>query len=429
MSASPARLAALWEIDQRPLPGWPARSMRRLRRFRLSDPRDIDLAENITQGVIKQTLVLQRLATEYSGRSLAQIDVPLQKILAVAMYQLRSLSRVPTHAVVDDAVEQAKHAGLGSGSGFVNAVLRKAARDRAAGEAVQASDSAVRAEFETSVPREVFHRFAKLYGEAKALDLCNAVNREPPILARLIGDTTIEQLSLRGVEAVPHEQPRIVVLKNARQSELRELSDANLCQPQDATSAATVDHLGLKAGLRVLDRCCGRGTKTQQIVEQVGREATVVAMDPSADRLAQLRTMLDARSIKNVQVVNAGMVDALGPDAEFDRVLVDAPCSNSGVFARRPEARYHQSRQHVARIVELQKRIVIDSAMAVASGGLLVYATCSVWPEENDGIVDAFLKRNERFTEVRRTSIEPCLSEDQTRYHDGGFVAVLQRRP
>jgi 16S rRNA (cytosine967-C5)-methyltransferase len=462
MSASPARLSALWELDQRALPNWPARTMRRLRRFRLSDARDIDLAEKITHGVVKELLVLQRLATEYSGRSLQQIDVPAQKILAVAMYQMRALARVPTHAIVDDAVEQARDAGLGGAGGFVNAVLRKAAMNRAAGANVPDQGSASlegvtpvtpasapsvstkrqraaalqedrftpseRAEREFSFPREVFDRFARLYGPDDALAMCRAFNADPPMLARLIAPTTIEQLVAAGVDATPHAQPGIVVLKDVRRAKLRELADAGLCQPQDATSAATVDHLDLQPGQRVLDRCCGRGTKTRQIHERVGPTGRVVAMDPSEERLAQLRELLAKHSINNVQLVNAGTIDRLDPEEEFERVLIDAPCSNSGVFARRPEARYHQNPKHVSRIVELQRRILTDTAPIVASGGRIVYATCSVWPEENEAVVEAFLKASGKFKRLNQQSIPPQPSEDPTQYRDGGFVAVLEKR-
>lgn len=428
MSASPARLSALWELDQRTLPNWPARSMRRLRRYRLTDSRDIDLAEKLTHGVIKELLVLQHLASEYSGRPLGQIDIPAQKILAMAMYQMRSLARVPTHAIVDDAVEQARDAGLGGAGGFVNAVLRKAAKNRAAGEAVADGELRERAENETSFPREVFDRFAKLYGQDRAFELCKGFNREAPTLVRLIGNTKIEDLIAAGVEALPHQQSGIVALTDVRRAKFRELAEANLCQVQDATSAATVDHLDLQPGQRVLDRCCGRGTKTRQILERIGPAGTVVAMDPRVERLNSLRDTLKAHRITNVTAVEAGTIDALDPDQEFDRVLVDAPCSNSGVFARRPEARYHQNPRHVARVVELQRRILTDTGPVVRAGGRLVYATCSVWPEENEAVVNAFLKSTDKFRRVTQHSIRPNPSENPSTYRDGGFVAVMVRK-
>jgi 16S rRNA (cytosine967-C5)-methyltransferase len=402
--------------------------MRRLRRYRLSDARDVDLAEKITQGVIKELFILQHLASEYSGRPLTQIDVPAQKILAMAMYQMRSLARVPTHAIVDDAVEQARDAGLGGAGGFVNAVLRKAAKNRAAGESSADGELRERAERETSFPREVFDRFAKLYGQNEAFELCKGFNREPPALVRLIGNKTIDDLIAAGAEAKPHQQRGIVVVENARRAQLREWAAADVCQTQDATSAATVDHLDLQPGQRVLDRCCGRGTKTRQILERVGPTGKITAMDPSEERLISLKETLKSHAITNIEAINAGTIDALGPDAEFDRVLIDAPCSNSGTFARRPEARYHQNPRHVARVVELQRRILVDSGPVVAPGGRIVYATCSVWPEENEAVVDAFLKGNDRFRRVTQHTIRPKPSENAAEYRDGGFVAVLVRR-
>lgn len=126
-----ARDYALLQLDARPLPGWPARQFRRLPRETAApvDVRDRALGENILIGVVKNLLLLQHLIEHYSRRRLNQIDPPVQKILAVALYQLRFLSRIPASAAVDEAVEQVKRFGLGRAGGFVNAVLRSATRN------------------------------------------------------------------------------------------------------------------------------------------------------------------------------------------------------------------------------------------------------------------------------------------------------------
>jgi 16S rRNA (cytosine967-C5)-methyltransferase len=112
----------------------------------------------------------------------------------------------------------------------------------------------------------------------------------------------------------------------------------------------------------------------------------------------------------------------------FHRVLVDVPCSNSGVLARRPEARYAQDEKSLRSLRDLQTRIMNDTASYVRPGGLLIYATCSVWPEENEGVVDAFLSSHADYEQLSRRSTLPSLDGPVTSYRDGGYFSVLRRR-
>ena len=429
MSLSPARLHALHSIDQRDLPGWHANALPRLRAMTLSDARDVDLSERIIVGVVKSQLALRAVIAELSGRPIDRVDVAAQKILAVGLEQMRSLDRVPVHAIVDDAVEQTKRIGPRGASGFVNAILRKAAATRGRPPMPAPASPGARAEVEFSFPAGVFERLAKRYGSDRAVALCDGFNREPPLLARLLGDATIDALRARGVDATPHEAASIVVLAAARRDQLRELARDGLCQVQDATSAETVSSLDVSAGHWVLDRCAGRGTKTRQILERVGDAGRVVAMDTSLDRLASLRETL-ARDIAGgrLRVLHAATLASVGDDSTFDRVLVDAPCSNSGVFARRAESRYRQSPREIREVVALQREILDDTTAHVAAGGLLVYATCSIWPEENEAVVERFLQTHAAFELVEQRSVAPAPTPAPTTYRDGGFVATLRRK-
>lgn len=428
MSISPARLLALAQLDQRSLPGWEPLSIRRDLKPKSIDPRDLDLADHVTQGTIKLLLLLQRLTREYSGRKLSQIDEPVQKIFAMSLYQMRELQRVPTHAIVSDAVELTKLVGHRSAASFVNAVLRKAAADNAIGRPLSTRNDAERAEQEFSVPKELFTRLAAIYGSPRALELCSTFNAEPPLLGRLIGNSTIEDLRAQGIEAQPHEQAGIVVLPPLRREQLRELSDSGVLQIQDATSASVIEALDLQAGHVVLDRCAGRGTKTQQIFERVGESGRVVAMDISKARLRSLEQLVQRRQITNVFIRLAGSVSELPAELRgYDRVLIDAPCSNSGVLSRRPEARYHQDARDQEELLATQIQILRDSAEVVSPGGRLLYVTCSIWPEENESLVRAFLDQDNRFELVASRTTALQTAPSPSNYRDGGYFAALRR--
>lgn len=423
-----ARDWALFELDHRRLPGWNPRLLRG-RPPTLRDPRDFALGEQILIGVVKNLLLLQHLTSHYSGRSLKSIDPLVRKILAVGLYQLRFLTRIPASAAVNEAVEQAKRFGRGKAAGFVNAVLRKVATDPNPALPDRPADPGRYAEIALSHPREVFNRFVPLLGTDDALRLCEHDNAEPPTIVRLARSATVADLQAEGVTIHPHEQAGLFVVESARKATLAAWARRGVAQVQDATAAAVVRELQCEPGQRVLDRCAGLGTKTMQLYEAVGDAGSVVAMDPNVDRCNGLRELLAARQIGNVSVHPAGRLADVEElrDATFDRALLDVPCSNSGVLPRRPEARYAQGKAVMDALLKVQDMILDDTADRVRPGGLTLYSTCSIWPEENERQVERFLRRRPDYSLVKQHATIPSLDPEPTRYRDGGFFALLKR--
>jgi 16S rRNA (cytosine967-C5)-methyltransferase len=415
-----ARDFALAALDATALPNWRPNLIRK-KVPTPTDPRDLALAEQIRVGVIKNLLLLQHLMVHHSGRKLKDIDPLAQKIMAIALYQLRFLTRVPASAAVNEAVEQTARFGRARAKGFVNAVLRKATRE----PDPKIDDPTIA----LSHPRELFDRFVKLVGREDANRFAEHDNREPPTLVRLFGDSRVEDLQTEGVTITPHEQPRLLVVEHAKQATLAEWSRRGIAQVQDATAAHVVDECDVRAGQSALDRCCGFGTKTLQLAERVGPSGTVLAVDPNRERTEGLRRLLAARGINSVAVATAGWIKDVDHSAKaFDRVLIDAPCSNSGVLARRPEARYRQDAHTLRSLEQLQRDILFDTVECVAPGGLLIYSTCSVWPEENEEMARWFLQQHPQFALLRERSTLPSFDAEPTRYHDGGYFAVFARK-
>lgn len=427
-----ARDSALLQIDSVPLPGWPAGVVARRAKTQASppaDPRDRALAEAIGAGVVQHLLTLRHLVAHYSGRKLASIDPAAQKILAVALYQLRHLTRIRPSAVVDEAVEQTRRFRLGRASGFVNAVLRRAVREPEV-PLPDRSDLRGYVELVLSHPYPLFEKLEAVMGEADALRLCERHNQPPPTIVRLCAGASIEQLQADGITLTPHQRPRMVVVEGARRSDFARWAAAGIAQAQDPTSAAVVDHLLLRSRISVLDRCCGLGTKTLQIAERVSEDAAVIAIDPSRPRTQGLEKLLEQRGIGHVSVITASMLgEIVGLRDRFDRILIDAPCSNSGVLMRRPEARYAQTDKPLASLRKLQAAILIDTFPRLAPGGRLVYSTCSIWKEENEQLIGELLGAFPHLRRIEEKTTLPSLSDDPTTHHDGGYVAVLEHRP
>jgi 16S rRNA (cytosine967-C5)-methyltransferase len=420
---------ALRELDGRRLPNWPGGALKGKPSAPPADPRDLALAENITVGVIKNLLLLQHLMQHYSGRTLKQIDPVVQKILAIALFQLRFLDRVPASAAVDEAVEQARRFGQSRAAGFVNAILRKATREPEV-PLPGREKAAEYARVVLSHPPELFRRLEEILGRDDALRFCEHDQGVPPAIIRASSAMTTEPLVAPGITLTPHEQPGMFVVEGAKRVHLADWAARGLAQVQDPTAAVVVGQLGALSGQTILDRCAGLGTKTLQIRDAVGEKGRVVAMDPAAARCDGLRHLLRQRGIGNVEVHTAGWLAEMGGEAsgQFDAILADVPCSNSGVLARRPEARYAQGGGLLDSLARLQDRIMDDSAPFTRPGGLLLYSTCSVWPEENRMRVDAFLARHADYELLREQLTLPSFGFEPARYHDGGYFALLRRK-
>lgn len=422
---------ALRELDARTLPHWPAKSIKRKHDGAPpppADARDLALAENIVIGVVKHALLLQHLIQYYSGRNLKSLDAVVQKILAIALYQIRFLDRVPASAAVDQAVEQTRRFGQARAAGLVNAVLRKATRDPS--PPLPDREAAVEyARIVLSHPPELFKRLEKLLRREDALRFCEHDQTEPPTIVRLAKGVEPEMLAAQGVTVQPHEHAGMYVVEGAKRATFADWAARGIAQVQDPTAAGIVPAMQLEPGQVVLDRCCGMGTKTMQIHELLGESGKVVAIDPSEARCAALRRLLEQRKVGNVSVCCVSRLGDVPELAEvrFDRILIDVPCSNSGVLARRAEARYYQQPHCLKSLCKVQSEILSDTVPFIKPGGLLVYSTCSIWPEENEKCIESFLAESTDFELLQRQLTLPSLEGGAIHYRDGGFVAVLRR--
>lgn len=421
-----ARDFALVQLDQTKLPGWPARQLRQSGPAP-ADPRDIGLAEQIRLGVIKNLALLHHLVTHYSSRK--RVDPLVSKILAVALYQIRFLDRIPKSAAVDEAVEQARRMGRKHAAGFVNAVLRRAVREPELALPTRDADPLGYATLTLSHPQDLVKRLMAEFDEQTMLDIAEHDNREPPTLVRAYRGVSVDRLSTSGVQITPHEQSEMYVIEKARRVTLAEWAGKGVAQVQDATAAGVVKRLELLPGLDVLDRCAGMGTKSFHIHDELAGSGWIMAIEPSEERIEAIRAMMKKRKIENIAVVQARMLEEISElkRPAFDRILVDAPCSNSGVLARRPEARYAQTEKSFESLAKLQNAILDDSAPYLRPGGLMVYSTCSIWRAENQERIEAFLKRHRDFERMHELVTLPSCTPDPARYHDGGYVCVMRR--
>lgn len=325
-------------------------------------------------GVLRRRGELDHAIGQVVRRPLSRLDSEVLCALRIGAYQLLRLDRVPAHAAVSESVELVKSAGKRSASGLTNAALRKIGK-------VETSPGDVA----LNVPEWLRTRWQGRFGVDVAQRVVDAGLRAPETFLRLNSQfdatETIGLLRAEGVEVAETDVPAAYRVVAGRTRGSRTIESGRV-SVQDLGSQAVVALLGLQPGMRLLDVCAAPGGKAQAAAERLGEEA-VVACDLHAHRLRKMRALGSG----TVALVAADAARALRPDARFDRVLVDAPCSGTGTLGRNPEIKWRLHPEDLEDLARRQEALLRAGLERVAEGGAVVYATCSLEGDENDRVV------------------------------------------
>ncbi|MBI2160562.1 MAG: 16S rRNA (cytosine(967)-C(5))-methyltransferase RsmB [Candidatus Rokubacteria bacterium] len=404
-------------------------------------PRDSALATELVFGTLRWQRYLDWILAPHAKRRLASLDARVLAILRMTAYQLVFLERVPSFAAVNDAVTLAPRTpGV---KAFVNAVLRSFAR-RGAREREPAPprDATEALATRCSFPTWLAARWVARYGPEDAETLMRAMNERPPLTLRANTlRTTREALVARlaaeeGLAARPTRwaPEGLVVGPGGAPGAWRAFAEG-LFAVQDEASMLVARLLAPAPGATSADVCAAPGTKTTHLAQLMEDRGRVLAFDPQPARLARITEAAARLGIECIEPL-AGTVEALAPGFReaCDGVLVDAPCSNLGVLRRNPDVKWRREPAELAASAERQRRILDAAATMVKPGGRLVYATCSLEPEENDGVVAPFLAAHPEFRRDPPAEFPLPLDPDGTlrclphRHGTDGFTAVRLRR-
>ena len=326
----------------------------------------------------------------------------LEALVLVGAAQILYMPDVPDFAAVNETVAAAKASGRDKRlDRVVNGVLRNLLRRRSELEAKLAAAPLAERE---SYPTALVKRWVARYGEEKAEALAKWHNQP--------AETWLAFKNGR-FEKLPHGH---------KVTEVEGFAEGAFIV-QDPATAGAVELLDVAPGQSVLDFCAAPGGKTAQIAWRLAGTGRLVAQEVNPRRLARLKENLARLRLSSVEAMQTISPSSNLPIPQFDRVLVDAPCSNTGVLRRRPDARWRWNADHLKQLVALQAQILDAAAPFVAPGGRLVYSTCSNEPEENGEQVTAFLARHPDFAEVVRRESLPFETD-----HDGAFACALERR-
>jgi 16S rRNA (cytosine967-C5)-methyltransferase len=389
------------------------------RKARLSEP-DSGLLTELVYGVLRNRMLLDFYLDHVSKKSITKTEPRVLDILRLGAYQLLFLDRVPDHAAVNETVGMTPRRA----SGFVNALMRKLIGLRDALPEPTDSDPLDALSITTSHPRWIIDKYAERFGAEGVSALCERNQTPLPYVLRTNGllttrDQLIEKLEAEGVQATPAKYAKngVVVHKLGRAL----LSDAfaqGLFVVQGEAGQLAVELLDPQPGEKILDTCAAPGIKTIQIAEAVGENGQVIAVDVIRNRLTKVEQNAKLVGATNIRCVTADMTrkppGRIGQD--FDRVLVDAPCSALGELGKYPEARYQREPESIVSLVTIQRQILQTAAKLVGFGKVLVYSTCSLTIDENEDVIRWFLERHPDFTlqnagEVLGTNRETFITE------------------
>ncbi len=383
---------------------------------------DRGLATELIYGVLRRQGLLDRAIRHVSGRRIKDIDPKLIDVLRIGAYQLMYLDRVPAHAAVDTAVQQAKHRRGPRGGGLVNAVLRKMARlapeARMPAAPPVASDPVAHVAAVGGLPDKLARRLVADMGAEEAARFAAASLDPAPLTLRVNRLRDSVEAVAAEVDGAPSQVAWSVRLRSGRvlPADLAPVREGR-ATPQDEAAMRVVELLDPQPGEAVLDVCAAPGGKTTHAAEAMGDQGRVVAHDRLPGRLRRVAESAERLGLRSVEIA-----EVLPPDGDlFDRVLVDAPCSGLGTLRRHPEIRWRLTDDDLAELTRTQSVVLAEGARRVRPGGVLVYAVCTVTTIEGKDHL-AELGDDFEVQDILRTG------PHQPGAPDGFFAARLRRK-
>lgn len=412
-------------------------------------------ATDIVFGVLKNSYLIDNLIEKVSAVPVGRISGKILNVLRVGVYELVYCPQAAEYAIVDEAVDYSKQVAGAKQAGFVNAVLRQVLRhirgrqkpieqSRLRETIPQTPDMGCEFDFEIlpdrdespceylactfSLPDWLVQNWLDEYGREQTENICFASNRRPSVYLRpnslkTTAGELAEKLRAADIECEIEPQSRMIKLTSPKAITLLPGFDEGLFVVQDLSAAEVVRALKPKPGWTILDLCAAPGTKTTQLAEATGGKAKITATDIDTDRLEMVKENIICLGLSD-SITTVEFID-IEKQGGFDCVLVDAPCSNSGVLARRPEVRHRITKSDVKKLAKTQMTLLSKAAGMLKSKGMICYSTCSIQPEEDGLLVREFIKENPSFRIESENLILPSAGKFD---RDGSYSAVIIRK-
>lgn len=405
------------------------------------DGRERNQANEYVQGILRRRSYLDFLIGEFSSVPVDELEFMFKNILRLGMYDLLFMDGTPDHAAINEPVEIAKTKISSRSGDMANAILRRVQREMAQLPKPAMKDRTKLVAVTFSHPEWMVERYVARFGEREAFQLMQANNRRPDYFLRVNElRTKPENFKLRleksGVEFEESEWlPGYFKVHSVIEARTKGWFDKGLCQVQDIAAGFAPTILDPQPGETVYDLCAAPGTKTIVLSGMMQNEGTILSVDISAKRIAKIAENCEKYGAENVKIQRADIIEERFK--LVDAVLLDAPCTGTGVLSKRADLRWKRTAEELNEIVKKQAELLDAAANMVSKGGRLVYSTCSIEPEENMDQIKKFLEEYDNFELQPLDDYLPeeVLSEDGLSYQtyphkhhcDGHFGVLLKR--
>ncbi|WP_283246400.1 16S rRNA (cytosine(967)-C(5))-methyltransferase RsmB [Paenibacillus sp. Marseille-Q4541] len=411
-------------------------------------PADAGLATELVYGTIARRNTLDFFLESYVAKGLKKLTPWVRNLLRLSLYQILYLDRIPHHAAVSEAVNIAKRKGHQGISGMVNGVLRNMLRNLDQLQVPEDLPVVKRIALTHSHPEWLVKRWVAQYGEHTAEAMCRANNEAPPVSVRVNTTMTSRDKLMQEMEAAGHtvlpsklSKDGIIVTSGGNMALTSWYKDGML-SVQDESSMLVAEAVGPEPGMTVLDCCAAPGGKTSHIGEKMQDRGSIIANDIHPHKVKLIQDQADRLGLASIETVCHDALDLSShyPEASFDRILLDAPCSGFGVIRRKPDLRWTKTPEDVESISSLQSELLSRASKLLKPGGILVYSTCTTEQKENDLVVRNFLSAHPDYAvaglaDTMNEEVKACVTEEgygiqilpQKFDSDGFYIARLTR--
>lgn len=380
------------------------------------DERDKALATTLAFGAVKNKLYIDNIITHLSTVKLKKLSVWIHNILLMGIYSIKFLDRIPVSATVNECVRLARRYGHSSSAGFVNAILRNAAKK---GDFLpEDTSSPLYLSIKYSYPLWLAEKWVN---EGYTEEFFSAMNDEPPVTVRL---NTLKADSLPDSFEKSNLSPFSYIYKGGGSVEYTDSFKNGHIAIQDGASQKAIVAFGIEKNMSVLDLCSAPGGKTAFMAQLLENTGSIVSCDIHPHKFELIKANLERLGVCNA-TVKLNDATALNEEftEKFDRVLCDVPCSGLGVLRRKPDIKWTKTELDNKELGEIQRKILDCSAGYVKKGGRLMYSTCTVSLAENEENVQYFLRKFPEFSLITEKQLLP-----HTDGTDGFFYAVFERK-
>lgn len=423
--AREAALRALVEIDAKE--AYSNLVLKKILREGSMDVRDRAFVTELVYGTVNRKLTLDWVIGRFSKTKLTKLSIWVLQILRMGAYQLLFLDRVPPSAACNTAVDLAKRYAKAS-AGFVNAILRNISRQKESINIEHPHTGSLASDLslQFSFPEYLVKEWLSVFGEDFTRKMLEALLQRPGFSVRVntLKTTATEvakELSAVGIEALPGRfLPEALVLEGVSDISQTPAFLEGRITVQDESSMLAARILDPQPGERVLDVCAAPGGKTTHLAELMQDKGYILAWDIHEHKTGLIRENAQRLGIHIIDVQKRDALESTDDQKErYHRVLVDAPCSGTGIIRRKPDIKWQRKQEDFSSLVEIQKKILYNAGRAVAPGGVLVYSTCSVDMRENEQIIRRFLSDGMGFEPADLSKLLPASLAGKQEIKDG----------